>query len=55
MGSMILLIVLAGFGTGLYVDSRASTSPLFTFIGLGLGIVLAWTYAFVKFRKFLKE
>jgi F0F1-type ATP synthase assembly protein I len=38
---------------GIAVDAAAHTGPVFLFIGLGLGIVLAAVTAFVRFKQFL--
>jgi hypothetical protein len=44
--------VAGGLVLGYFVDKRELTLPLFTFVGLAVGIVVASLYAYFKFRKF---
>jgi F0F1-type ATP synthase assembly protein I len=39
IGGLLAGSVIAGVGIGLYVDDQAGTSPTFTLVGLGVGIV----------------
>ncbi|MDP2719876.1 MAG: AtpZ/AtpI family protein [Dehalococcoidia bacterium] len=51
IGLSIALPVLAG----LWLDRKRSTEPLFTLLGLGLGLVLAFTGVYRVFRTIEKE
>jgi hypothetical protein len=45
-------LVAGGLLTGLFVDSRVHTIPVFTMVGLFLGIVSTCSYGYIKFRRF---
>jgi F0F1-type ATP synthase assembly protein I len=49
LGSAVCLAV--GAGIGLAVDAAAHTSPLFTLIGLGLGVVAGIFYTVAKVKQ----
>jgi F0F1-type ATP synthase assembly protein I len=49
LGSALCLVV--GAGAGLAVDAVAHTSPLFTLVGLGLGVVAGVFYTVAKVRQ----
>jgi F0F1-type ATP synthase assembly protein I len=49
LGSALCLA--AGAGLGLAIDAAAHTSPLFTLIGLGLGVVAGVLYTVAKVRQ----
>lgn len=46
--------VLAGVLGGLWLDTRIGTKPLYTFVGLGVGVVLAVLLVWAQLRKVLK-
>ena len=55
IGSAVVFLVVAGVGLGWWLDSIWHTTPIFVFVGLGIGITSAWLYAYAKLRKFLKQ
>lgn len=54
MGAVAAAELAVGLGLGWLVDSLAGTTPIFTLIGLLLGIAAAIGYTVVEFRKYLK-
>lgn len=52
MGTTMAVLIVAGLLIGLYADSHAHTSPVFTMTGLGIGIIATCCYGYVKFRRF---
>ncbi|MFC0543992.1 AtpZ/AtpI family protein [Kutzneria chonburiensis] len=55
LGSGAVGLVVGGVGLGWWLDSVLHTVPVFVFIGLALGMVSAWVFAYAKLRKFLKQ
>jgi F0F1-type ATP synthase assembly protein I len=55
MGSTVVVLVVGGVGLGWWLDSLWHTLPVFVFIGLAVGMVSAWLFAYAKLRKFLKQ
>jgi F0F1-type ATP synthase assembly protein I len=55
LGSTVVFLVVGGVGLGWWLDSVLHTVPVFVFIGLAIGMVSAWLYAYAKLRKFLKQ
>lgn len=55
MGLVIALLLVGALGLGWLADSVLNTLPVFTLVGLALGIVLAGRYTFVEFRKFFRD
>jgi len=55
IGSAIAALVAGGMLLGLFVDSRAHTLPAFTLVGLASGLISASYYAYVRFRRFMKN
>ncbi|HVA03377.1 MAG TPA: AtpZ/AtpI family protein [Acidimicrobiales bacterium] len=53
MGVSIALCVAGGVVLGLYLDGITHRSPLFTFLGLAFGVVLAVFTAYLEIKKFL--
>jgi F0F1-type ATP synthase assembly protein I len=49
LGSALCLAV--GAGIGLAIDALAGTSPIFTLIGLGFGVVIGILYTVSKVRQ----
>lgn len=45
--------VLAGVLGGLWIDNQLGTKPLYTFIGLGVGVLLAALLVWAQLRKVL--
>ncbi|MGH3830124.1 MAG: AtpZ/AtpI family protein [Pseudonocardiaceae bacterium] len=52
LGAATAGILLIGFGLGWLVDRLVDTLPVFTLLGLALGIVGAGGYIYTKFTKF---
>ena len=52
VGSGVAASVAGGLVLGFFADKSEHTLPLFTFVGLAVGIVVACLYAYAKFRKF---
>ena len=55
MGLTSALLLIGALGLGWLADSALKTLPVFTLIGLALGVVLAGRYTFVNFRKFFRD
>jgi len=53
MGVAAALCVVIGGGLGYVIDRGAGTSPLFTLIGLGFGLVTAVVMAVARIREYL--
>jgi hypothetical protein len=49
----LAICVAGGVGLGIYLDGVTHRSPLFTLVGLALGVALAIAVAYVQIRKFL--
>lgn len=47
--------LVAGLALGWLVDAVLDTLPVFTLVGLTLGIVATCLYVYVKIEKYLKE
>lgn len=54
MGTVVAAELAAGVGLGLLVDALAGTAPIFTLVGVFLGIAGAIGYTVVEFRKYLR-
>jgi F0F1-type ATP synthase assembly protein I len=55
VGSAIAVLVAGGMLLGWFIDSKADTLPVFTLVGLAVGITSACFYAYFKFRRFMKN
>lgn len=55
LGAAIAAILLVGLGIGWLVDVLVGALPVFTLLGLALGIIGASAYVYGQFAKFLKE
>jgi F0F1-type ATP synthase assembly protein I len=55
LGAATAAILVVGLGAGWLVDLVVNTLPVFTLVGLALGIVGAGSYIYTKFTQFLKE
>ena len=55
VGSGIAGLIAGGMLLGWFIDSRVDTLPAFTLVGLAVGITTACVYAYVKFRRFMKD
>ncbi len=53
LGISLAVCVAAGLLLGLVVDAATKLSPLFTLVGLLLGVGLAVVTAYIQIRKFL--
>jgi hypothetical protein len=53
VGSAIAAMVAGGLVIGFLIDSNQHSLPLWTFVGLGVGIIAACSYAYARFRKFM--
>lgn len=47
--------LVAGLALGWFVDAALDTLPVFTLVGLALGIVVTCLYVYAKLEKYLKE
>lgn len=54
MGTVIAAQLAAGVGLGFLVDALAGTAPIFTLVGVLLGIAGAVGYTVMEFRKYLR-
>jgi F0F1-type ATP synthase assembly protein I len=55
MGSVLAVLVAGGLAIGWFTDRSFRTVPVFTLIGLVVGIVAASFYLYSVFRKFSKD
>ena len=55
LGAVTAAILLVGLCVGWLVDEVVDTLPVFTLVGLALGILGACIYIYGQFSKFLKE
>lgn len=55
LGAATAAILVVGLGLGWLVDSVVNTLPVFTLLGLALGVVGSSAYVYGQFRRFLKE
>jgi len=55
MGLVSALLLVLGLGLGWVVDTLMHTLPIFTLVGLLVGIALAGRYTYAEFRKFLQD
>ena len=55
LGGLLVGAVVAGTVLGLVVDNQAGTSPVFTMLGVGLGIVLGGLGFWLRVRAALRE
>jgi F0F1-type ATP synthase assembly protein I len=53
LGAASAGMLILGLGIGWLVDRLAHTLPIFTFVGLFLGLGMAARYTYIEFRKFL--
>jgi hypothetical protein len=53
MGVSIAICVAGGVGLGLVLDGSTHRSPLFTLLGLAVGVVLAVAVAYLEIKRFL--
>lgn len=54
LGGLLAGAVVVGLVLGLVVDDRAGTSPVFTLVGIGLGIVAGGVGFWVRVRSALR-
>lgn len=54
IGGLLVAAVVAGLVIGLVVDDQAGTSPTFTLVGIGVGIVAGCAGFWVRVRSALK-
>ncbi len=55
IGAATAAILVVGLGLGWLVDQLVGTLPVWTLVGLALGIVGASVYIYTKFKTLLKE
>jgi F0F1-type ATP synthase assembly protein I len=55
MGVVIALLLVVALGLGFLADRLLNTLPIFTMVGLVLGVVLAVRYTYLKFRSFFRD
>jgi F0F1-type ATP synthase assembly protein I len=55
MGVVSALLLIVPLGVGWLVDRLMNTLPIFTFVGLVLGIASAGRYTYLAFRRFLRD
>lgn len=55
IGSTIAVLVAGGLVLGWFADKQMTTLPLFTLLGLLVGIIAASFYLFRVYRRFSKE
>jgi F0F1-type ATP synthase assembly protein I len=55
MGVALALLLVIGLAVGWVIDTFAHTLPIFTLVGLVVGIAAAGRYAYVEFHKFYRD
>ncbi|HEY7224935.1 MAG TPA: AtpZ/AtpI family protein [Micromonosporaceae bacterium] len=55
MGGICALLLVGPMVLGWVVDTHLQTLPVFTLIGLLVGILAAARYTYVAFRRFLRD
>jgi Putative F0F1-ATPase subunit Ca2+/Mg2+ transporter len=55
MGAATALLLVAGLAAGWVADRFLHTLPIFTLIGLVIGVGSAATYTYVEFHRFYKD
>jgi F0F1-type ATP synthase assembly protein I len=55
MGLATALLLAVGLGLGLLADGLMHTLPVFTLVGLAVGITCAGRYTYVEFRRFFRD
>lgn len=55
LGITTAAVLIVGLGLGWLADEIADTFPVFTMVGLALGIVGCCAYLYAQFRKYLRE
>ena len=53
MGISIALCVAGGVVLGLYLDGRTQRSPLFTLVGLAVGVLFGLGLAYVQIKRLM--
>ncbi len=54
MGGISALLLIAPLGLGFLADRYLNALPVFTLVGLVVGIAAAARYTYVEFRRFLQ-
>jgi len=52
LGTTMAVLIAGGMLIGWFVDSRAHTVPIFTMIGLAVGLVSTCWYGYAKVRRY---
>jgi F0F1-type ATP synthase assembly protein I len=55
LGAVTALLFVIGLGLGWLIDRMLHTLPIFTLVGLVLGIAAAGMYTYVEIRKYIKD
>jgi F0F1-type ATP synthase assembly protein I len=53
LGSVMVASLLGGTGLGLWLDAHFDTLPVFTLVGLGVGIVFGALMSYLRIRHYL--
>lgn len=54
-GVALAAILVVGLGLGWLIDTVLDSLPIFTLIGMALGVAGASVYVYAQFKKFFKE
>lgn len=54
LGGLLVGSVVAGLVIGVFVDDRAGTSPLFSLLGIGVGVILGGVGFWLRVRAALR-
>jgi len=54
-GVALAALLVVSLGLGWLIDTVLNSLPIFTFVGLALGVAGASIYVYVQFKKFFKE
>lgn len=53
LGSVMVACLLGGLGVGLLLDQHLATLPVFTLVGLGVGMVVGFLISYRRIRHYL--
>ena len=54
-GLALAALLVVGLGLGWLIDTVLDSLPIFTLVGLALGVAGACVYVYAQFKKFFKE
>jgi F0F1-type ATP synthase assembly protein I len=55
VGSGLVAMIIGGMAVGWVIDANAHDFPVFTLVGLAVGIIAASSYLYSMFRRFKRD